>query len=321
MKRLLLVVLLLAACGDPAPPTPTPEPTPAPRNGVLEEIRARGTLRVGTEFNSKPMVYVAEDGSHTGFEYRLMQGLARHLGVSLEPVGGTFKNLPETMNAGAVDVVIGGWIPSPDTPAVFSKSYLETGLCMVVREGSAIRSIEDLAGKKVGIYADPTVEAWAARALAAADVRALSDGYFKLLVAEDLDAVVYDYPYAVAEMEPYREQLRVAQLNLSAIRYTVLIPPGNDALRVAVDEYVDGLRASAEYRALLKEFLTADALPAVGEPPAGVRVHVARGDASLHRIAEEVYGDADGWKRLWKANKDHIAFPELVPEGTRVLAP
>ncbi len=319
MTRFLPLLLLLVACGGSAPPTPTPAPTP--RADVLSEIKARGTLRVGTEFNSKPMVYVDAAGQQTGFEYRLMQGLARHLGVSLEPVGGTFKNLPETMGAGAVDVVIGGWIPSPDVPAAFSTSYLETGLCLVVRDGSTIRSIDDLAGKKVGIYADPTVEGWAARALAGSEVRALSDGYFKLLVGEDLDAVVYDYPYAVAELEPYREQLRVVQLNLSAIRYTVLVPRGNDALLAAVNAYVEGLRGSDEYRLLLEEFLSTETAPPAATPPEGALVHTAGAGASLQRIAEEVYGDRDGWKRLWKANKDHVAFPELVPEGTRVLVP
>ena len=316
--RVLLLVLLLFGCSSP-PPAPTPESTPA-RADVLAEIQARGTLRVGTEFNAKPMVYATDTGEVTGFEYRLMQGLARHLGVALEPVGGTFRDLPETMAAGAVDVVIGGWIPSPDVAASFSASYLETGLCLVVRRGSTIRGLADLTGKRVGIYADPTVQAWASRVLAKSDVRPLSDGYFKLLVGEDLDAVVYDYPYAVAEIEPYREQIQEARLNLSAIRYSVLVPTGNDALLASVNEYVVGLRASDEYRALLDEFLGSQAAPPF-EVPAGATVHTAERGATLQSIAAKRYGDAGRWKQLWKANKDHVPFPELVPEGTRVVIP
>ena len=316
----LCLVALLLGCGSDPAPAPKLAATPAARADVLSEIRERGTLRVGTEFNAKPMVYSAGDGTQTGFEYRLMQGLARHLGVSLEPVGGTFKDLPATMAAGAVDVVIGGWIPSPDVQAAFSKSYLETGLCLVVRKDSAIQGLGDLEGKKVGIYADPTVEAWAGRVLAGAEVRQLSDGYFKLLVGEELDAVVYDYPYTIAEMAPYTEQLRVAKLNLSAIRYTVLVPLGNDALLAEVDAYIEALRGSDAYRDLLMEFLSTQA--AVDPGPLPGTVHIARGDPdSLSAVAQSVYGDASRWKALWKANKGHVAFPELVPKGTPIVVP
>lgn len=224
------------------------------------------------------------------------------------------------MASGAVDLVIGGWIPSPDVEAAFSKSYLETGLCLVVRKGSAVERLRDLRGKKVGIYADPTVEAWARRVLAESDVRPLSDGYFKLLVGEDLDAVVYDYPYAIAEMTPYAEELRVAQLNLSAIRYTVLVPLGNDALLAEVNAYIADLRASGTYRDLLAEFLSTQATTPPGDL-AGT-IHTASGDPdSLSAVATAVYGDASKWKVLWKANKGHIAFPELVPKGTPVVVP
>ena len=320
IARISVLLLLLTGCGEPKVPTPVaPEPTPAPTRDVLAEIQARGSVRVGTEFNSKPMVFAAEDGSVTGFEYRLMQGLARHLGVSLEPVGGTFKDLPETMASGAADVVIAGWIPSPEVDAAYSRSYLETGLCMTVRRGSPIRRIEDLRGKKVGIYADPTVMTWASRALEGSEVLALSDGYFKMLVGEDLDAVIYDYPFAVAEIAPYKAQLEIAQVNLSAIRYSVLVPQGTDALLDSVNTWVDGLRASPEYRALIEEFMTPEMLDA-GDLGSG-RVHVTRAGENLQSIADKYYGDPDQWKTLWKANKGHVAFPELVPKGTRVLIP
>jgi nucleoid-associated protein YgaU len=51
-------------------------------------------------------------------------------------------------------------------------------------------------------------------------------------------------------------------------------------------------------------------------------IHTASGDPdSLSAVATAVYGDASKWKVLWKANKGHIAFPELVPKGTPVVVP
>ena len=55
-------------------------------------------------------------------------------------------------------------------------------------------------------------------------------------------------------------------------------------------------------------------------PPAGRTYTVAKGD-SLSKIAKEVYGSANQWKKIYEANKDTIKNPDLIYPGQVIKLP
>jgi nucleoid-associated protein YgaU len=55
-------------------------------------------------------------------------------------------------------------------------------------------------------------------------------------------------------------------------------------------------------------------------PPAGKTYTVAKGD-SLSKIAKEVYGSANQWKKIYEANKDTIKNPDLIYPGQVIKIP
>ncbi len=47
---------------------------------------------------------------------------------------------------------------------------------------------------------------------------------------------------------------------------------------------------------------------------------VVKGD-SLSKIAKREYGDANKWRRIYEANKDHIKDPDLIYPGQQLKIP
>ena len=47
---------------------------------------------------------------------------------------------------------------------------------------------------------------------------------------------------------------------------------------------------------------------------------VRKGD-SLSRIAKEIYGDANGWRKIFEANRDQIEDPDMIEPGQKLKIP
>ena len=326
-----LVAALLSGCGGASEPTPAPAPieaTPAPyKQGVLDSIRERGVIRFGADGHSPPMMIMAGDGTHDGFEHRMQQAIGAAIGVRSELVAVTWNDQPEVLRAGLVDAVLAGWIRSPGVDAEFSDSYLESGLCLLVKKGSGVRSMADLPGKKVAIYNDPATIAWAGKSLAGSQVEVFSDGFFDMLAGEDVDAVVYDYPFAVGKLQAYKDRLRIVELNVHPFGYSVMLPRGNDDLLTTVNGAIREVRADPEYAIWIREFFAMEGEMAqvldlaTAAAPEGAKTHVARRDEQLRDVARRYYGDEKRWVDVWKANRGHVAFPEWIPPGTKLVIP
>jgi len=55
-------------------------------------------------------------------------------------------------------------------------------------------------------------------------------------------------------------------------------------------------------------------------PPEITTYTVVSGD-SLSKIAKHFYGDANQWRRIWEANKDHVKNPDLIHPGQVLTIP
>ncbi len=117
-------------------------PPPAPRGATaLEDIRARGALRVGYLPDSLPFAFFNARGDLVGFDVELAHRLAAGLNVGLEFVPLQRDTLAERLEAGYCDIVMSGVAVTPDRAdrLLFSASYLDETLALVTRDENRAR--------------------------------------------------------------------------------------------------------------------------------------------------------------------------------------
>lgn len=163
---LLAFALLLAGPGPASadPQTvrfPGTDESPLPAvSGTVEEIRARGVLRVGTAGDYRPMSYLdPETNACEGFDAELAEDLAASLGVAVEYVRTSWPTLMEDTLAGKFDLAVCG-ITVTDArkeKALMSEGYLGNGKTVLCRAEDAGKytSLEAINRPEVRVMENP----------------------------------------------------------------------------------------------------------------------------------------------------------------------
>ncbi len=128
--------------------------------GALQEIRARGVLRVGTAGDYQPMSYLdPESGVYVGFDAELAEDLAAALGVKLEYVPTSWPTLMADTLAGNFDLAICGITitEARQEQALMSVGYLENGKTVLCRAEDADKytSLEAINRPEVRVMENP----------------------------------------------------------------------------------------------------------------------------------------------------------------------
>lgn len=313
MKKLLILSVVLAALCMPA----------RAADDSLQKVLENGVLRVGAEPGTPPMLF--KTGSrYDGFDWAISNALAKRLGVdTVVVVPGKYSELPGRLIEGKFDVIVSGYTADPSITGVdWSDSYLDYGLCLVVRKGSPIRGVEDLRDKVVGIFNDPAAEAAVKKMVRGyRDLQKYEDGYFDLLDQGKIDGFIYDFPYAQEEIKEYGGRLEIVQYNLTNSTYNVGVRRGAASLLKVVNAAIKELKASDEYRQIVRRYLGGTGPVKVEAVKAGEKVYTVRPGDTLSGIARDQLGKMTRWQEIWELNKGRIANPNLIEIGWELVLP
>ena len=168
---LVLSVFALAGCSSTAPaeqPAATEAPaTEAPAaeaaaapaeeaasETLLDSIKAKGKLVVGTEAQYAPYEFKDLGANFAGCDMWLAQQIADAIGVELEVVDMAFDGIIPAVQSGQVDLGIAAFTKTPERAEVidFSDLYETSAQLLIVKTGNAdlYSTKEALAGQKVG---------------------------------------------------------------------------------------------------------------------------------------------------------------------------
>ena len=176
--------------------------------GHLEDIAARGTLRVGTTGDYRPMSYRdAGTGTYDGYDAELAAILADTLHVKVEYVPTTWPTLTADTQAGKFDIAICGISRTYDRARMMAMSdgYAETGKTILCRRDEAGRyqTLADLDKPEVRVMVNPggTNERFAHKRLPHAQIlvheknaeipQQIADGNADIMITETFEARRY----------------------------------------------------------------------------------------------------------------------------------
>jgi ABC-type amino acid transport substrate-binding protein len=304
------------------PPAPRKVAT-AMRTGVWQAIRQRNHLLVGFESDAPPMYFANANNRPDGFEFQLARQLGAEMGIpDVRFVDDDYGKLPDLLREGSIDLIVAGYVPDPSIQGVeWSESYLDFGLCLIVNTGSAVTEPEHLRGRTVAVYDDPAAVRWVKENIPGATIRTYSgdSGWFEAIEKREADALVYDYPFAAAEIRKH-PRTKIVKFNLNASRYAVGIPAGNDDLLDAVNQALRRIKGSPLYADLIRGYVSYQS-DDLTKPIEGRKTHVVRTGESLGAIAAARLGSTARWEDIWKLNRQRIPNPHLIFPGYVLLLP
>jgi Na+/H+-dicarboxylate symporter/ABC-type amino acid transport substrate-binding protein len=120
---------------------PARDPEVPQGGGVLEAIRARGSLRVGFLPDGLPFAFFNNRNELVGFDVELAYRLAGELGVRLELMPVVRERLEQELTRGYYDIVMSGVAVTTDRASrtLLSNAYLDETLAFVVPDASRER--------------------------------------------------------------------------------------------------------------------------------------------------------------------------------------
>jgi ABC-type amino acid transport substrate-binding protein len=128
--------------------------------GTLKKVRDTGTLTIGYRENALPFSYTGSDGKPTGYSIDLCQEIAvavqqelklPSLPVRWVPV--TPENRIDAVANGTVDIECGSTTASlsRQEKVDFTLMTFVDSASLLIVEGSGVRTVADLAGKRIGV--------------------------------------------------------------------------------------------------------------------------------------------------------------------------
>ena len=119
---------------------------------TLDDVKARGTLVVGTKADYKPFGFRDSSGAIIGIEPDLAADIAKRLGVKLELVPVVSSNRMQFLDQGKIDLMIATMNDTPErrkAVLIIDPDYYASGVNILVPKASDLKRWEDLKGKTV----------------------------------------------------------------------------------------------------------------------------------------------------------------------------
>ena len=210
------------------------EQQPAEPATLLEQIKAKGKVVVGTEAQYAPYEFKDLDANFAGCDMWLAQQIADSLGVELEVVDMAFDGIIPAVQSGQVDLGIAAFTNTPERAEEidFSDLYETSAQLLIVKAGNAdtYSTKESLVGLKVGAQKGTIQSQLIQSALPDSELFELGEA----LVASSNGALeVSNFTFTAEE---------------ASFGKSVVIAKGNEDLVAVVNEVINKVTADGSYQ-------------------------------------------------------------------------
>ena len=264
-----LSALALGACSSgPANTTQTPAGSASASGAGNVALIQPGKLTVCTHLPYAPFQSNDDSGKTVGFDVDMMDLVAKKLGVEQAIVDTPFEGIKsgQDMATGKCDIAAAGMTITDERKKaiLFSEPYFDATQALLVPNGSTVKTLADLKGKKLGAQASTT-------GLDYANKNKDANGYeiveFQDLAAQtqalltgQVDGAINDLPVWSEAIKQNPGKATIATQFDTGEQYGFGMKLGNDALKKVVDEVITAAKSDGTYETLFKKW--------IGEVPA-----------------------------------------------------
>lgn len=118
---------------------------------ALADIKSRGYFTFGLEAQYRPFEFRNEQNEIVGYDIDVANAFAKTLGVEARPVDTNWATVIQSLYSGQFDLILGGMTATAERykRVDFSIPYMDASSGVLVKAGSGIAEVKDLAGKNV----------------------------------------------------------------------------------------------------------------------------------------------------------------------------
>lgn len=228
---------------------------------IVDTIKNRGKLIVGTSADWPPFEYIDAQGNFAGIDMVLAEKIAKALNVKLEIKDMKFAALIEALKGGQIDLILADMhvTAEREKEVDFSKEYYIAYECAIVtlkNKASQFLDIPSLYGKNIGVQLGTIQEEWANNNLKnKANIISYDRVYPEMVMTlkrGDLDAIVVGDVIATV-LEKRDPDLVVAKRIGSLAGAAAALPQGAEDLKYIVNKVIEDLIKSGEMDNIFQE--------------------------------------------------------------------
>lgn len=247
MKKVLLITLCLAmtvclfGCGAQKP-------------AEVEKL----TMATNATF---PPYEFYEGEKIVGIDAEIADAIAKKIGMELEIVDTEFGSIITGVQSGKYDIGMAGMTVTEERKLSvnFTDTYATGIQSIIVKTGSEIKAIEDLAGKKIGVQQDTTGHIYAADEYGDEMVIPFNKGTDAVaaLVSGKVDCVIIDNQPAISFVAA-NEGLSILDTEYAVEDYAICIAKENTELLEKVNGALKELIADGTVKTIIDKYISAE---------------------------------------------------------------
>ncbi len=219
------------------------------------------TLTMGTNAAFPPYEYVDDDGNIVGIDAEIAAAVAEKLGKKLEIKDMEFNSLLTAVESGAIDFALAGMTVDEERKKSvdFSDTYATGVQVIIVPENSAIKTNNDLSGKKIGVQSGTTGDSYCTSDYGQDAVKQYNNGALAVAALKNgqVDCVVIDNEPAKNFVKA-NTGLKILETEYIKEDYAAAIAKDNDELLEDFNKALQKLKEDGTIDKIIDKYIPAE---------------------------------------------------------------
>ena len=227
-------------------------------------------LVVGSSATYRPFAFENPNKEIVGYDVDMIKAIAQKAGLKIRIVNTPWTGIFAALNNGDVDIVVSGVTINDKRKQSydFTAPYFEARQLIAVPKDSTVKSLKDLAGKKIGVVTASSGDDTASREFGKTnpDIRRFENTptVISELANGGVDAAIGDNGVIAFRVQEHKNLKTVDDPSFPKEYFGIVVKQGNRALLDKLNTGLAAVKADGTYAQVYKKWFQADApaLPA-----------------------------------------------------------